>query len=86
MSPSSEHGDDDIFSPTRNIATHFKDIGSFKTPDGNGGPPLPSSSSEHPTTMTSYAHMDMMQLIATLQQEVRGLRAQLKRQGKPTLM
>jgi hypothetical protein len=50
-------------------------MGSFQTPDGNGGPSLPSSSSEHPTPLAPYAHMDMMQLIATLLEEVRELRA-----------
>ena len=78
MSPSGEHEDDGIFSPTRNLTTQFEDMdmGPFQTPDGNGGPPLPSSSSENQTPMTPYAHMDMMQLIATLQQEDRELRAQ----------
>uniref|UniRef100_A0AAV1UTG2 Uncharacterized protein n=1 Tax=Peronospora matthiolae TaxID=2874970 RepID=A0AAV1UTG2_9STRA len=51
-------------------------MGRFETPDGIGGPSLPFSSSEQQTPMTPCAHMDMMQLIATLQQEVLGLRAQ----------
>ena len=74
MIPNGEHEDDGIFSPTRNIATQFDDVGLFQTPEGNEGPPLPSSSSEQPTPMTPYAHMDMMRLISTLQQEVRELR------------
>ena len=74
MSPNGEHEDDGTFSPTRNLSTQFDDMGPFQTPDGNGGPPLLSTSSEQPTPMTLYAHTDMMQLIATLQQEVRELR------------
>ena len=76
MSPSGEREDDGIFSPTRNLANQFEDLGRFQTPDEKGGPPLPSSSSEQQVPMTPYAHMHIMQLIATLQQEDRELRAQ----------
>ena len=67
MSPNGEYEDDIIVSPTKNLSTLLEDIRPFRTADKNGGPPLPSSSSEQPTPMTSYAHMDIMQLIATLQ-------------------
>ena len=76
MSPNGEHIDDGIFSPTRNLSTQFDDMGPFQTPDLNGGPSLPSSSSEQSTPMNPYAHMDMMQHILTFQQEVRELRLQ----------
>ena len=75
MSPSGEREDDGIFSPTRNLATQFEDMGRVQTPEGNGGPPLPYLSSEQQTPMTPYAHMGMMQLITNLRQEARELRA-----------
>ena len=85
MSPRGEREDDGIFSPTRNLVTQFEDMGRFQTPGENGGPPLPSTSSEQQTTMTLYAHMDMTQIITTLQQEIREMRAQAHASRKTDL-
>ena len=76
MSPNRDSGDDSTSSRTRNLAENFVDMDPFRTPLSADGLPLPQSPSTLRTPTTSYDQVDVMKLIAAIQQEVHDLRSQ----------